>query len=1193
MRFPFLHHPLPPWRLLSPLFVVMFAQILIGQASYQAQIRGVVSDASGAVIPNATVTITEVGTNISQTGKTGQSGDYILRALRPSTYLVRAEAPGFGVVEKKNVVLAVDQETSLNFTLRPASTSTEVQVTEAAPLLDTESPALGTDITSLYVKEIPLLNRSFFGLVFLNAGVSETAGSGTADSYPSGTNFVSNGQRNATAEVRMDGALISAPEQGEGGNSNIYYEPSVEAVQEFKVQNNSFSAEFGSNGGTVVNMALKSGTNSIHGTAWWFGQRTVLDANDFFSNQAGLPRPDHSRDQYGFSLGGPIRKNRTFFFVDMERVLETDPVNIVATVPTVLERTGDFSRTLITDPNSGNIVPDLIFNPVPSGGVPTGIRPQFADNKIPTSMQDPIGQKILALYPLPNQTGNPDGTNNFRANTTSRTKTLQFDAKLDEQLSDGMHLAGRYSHLHSSNAVPTILGDGEFNDGLNQLTSVHNVGLQHDWTIKPTLLLSSRFALDRVSAPGFTNYPSATSVGFPSLLDSANPGISRMPAILTDSPWTSLYDQCCVDTKFAHTLYSYSSALAWTHGKHNFKFGGEQRLFFNNFQQPPYPTGYFHFAQNVTENVIGANNADQGNPFADILVGMGDYGGIAVYPAVANKSKDTGFYAQDDWKVSLKLTLNLGLRYEWSTPYTDRNNQLQFSNFTGDSGITVPGLRLNSGPLMGTTEFATPGNRHVPIDRNNWAPRLGFAYQLAPNTVVRGGAGIYYGMNVATNFQYTGSAFRKDGVVYFTQDNFQTRSATFENPFPKGLPTPQGKKYGPLADWGFANGNDLGTTTATNAEIYQWSFGVQRLLPGQLVVSADYSANRSTHLPWGGAGGICGCGNTTRDRNFIPSSVREQYNTVDLYNQLHNVVNNPFLPLFQGPGAIFNEPDSQYNNTQIPLINLLRPYPQFDGVFEGLPLLEASSFYNALQIRFEKKASHYISFEGGYTLAKSTDDSSAGRNAFIGTLASDNPQELDNLKAEHAISANDATHRLAMAIIADSPIGRGRWIGANMNRVLDGVVGGWTISSILTYQTGQPIDIGMSLPTLDDGNQRPNVICNPSSGVGAHHSALTGLSTFNSNCFADPGYEQPGNAPRYFSNLRTDGIHNIDIAIEKAFIPREGMKLELRGEFFNFFNTPRFAPPDTLYGDGTFGQISSTLQGSTPRHGQLGVRFEF
>jgi len=425
-------------------------------------------------------------------------------------------------------------------------------------------------------------------------------------------------------------------------------------------------------------------------------------------------------------------------------------------------------------------------------------------------------------------------------------------------------------------------------------------------------------------------------------------------------------------------------------------------------------------------------------------------------------------------------------------------------------------------------------------------------------------------------------------VVYFTQDNFQTQYATFANPFPKGLPAPQGKKYGPLADWGFANQNDLGTTAAENADVYQWSLGVQRLLPWQLVVSADYSANRSTHLPWGGGGSI-----STRDRNFISSAIRRRYNTQALYNQLHNTVNNPFQPLFTGPNAIFNEPDSQYSNPHIPLINLLRPFPQFDGSFEGLPLLSASSFYNALQLRFEKRASHYISFEGGYTFSKSTDSSAAGRNAFLGTLGSDNPQELDHLNAEHAISANDATHRLAMAIITDAPIGRGRWIGRDMNKALDGFVGGWTVSTILTYQTGQPIDIGMSQPTLDDGNQRPNLICNPSSGVGAHHSALTGLSTLNSNCFADPGYEQPGNAPRYFSNLRTDGIHEIDMALDKEFIPREGMRLEIRAEFFNLFNTPRFAVPDTLYGDSTFGQVSSTVSGSIPRHGQLGVRFEF
>jgi len=285
------------------------------QGAYRAQLRGVVSDSSGAVMANATVTITDMGTNISSVAHTNSAGEYEFTALRLSTYSVKAEASGFRPVEKTDVVLAVDQQSTLNFAMQPAGVSSTLEVTAAAPLLDTESSTLGTDVTNEYVKDIPLINRSFFGLTFLAAGVTETAGSGTTDNYPEGTNFVSNGQRNATAEVRLDGALISAPEQGEGATSNVYYEPSVEIIQEFKVENNSFSAEFGSNGGNVVNMVLKSGTNSFHGSGWWFGQRSGTDARDFFNPEPN-PKPNHERDQYGFSVGGPIKRDRTFFFFE-------------------------------------------------------------------------------------------------------------------------------------------------------------------------------------------------------------------------------------------------------------------------------------------------------------------------------------------------------------------------------------------------------------------------------------------------------------------------------------------------------------------------------------------------------------------------------------------------------------------------------------------------------------------------------------------------------------------------------------------------------------------------------------------------------------------------------------------------------------------------------------------------------------
>jgi hypothetical protein len=343
-------------RLFLPVLVgasLLLSGSASAQTSYTAQIRGTVIDQSGAVVQNAKVTITNVGTNISTTAKTDSKGLYLLTGLRPDRYFLRAEAQGFRVQEKQNVILQVDQQTTIDFTLAPAGLATTIEVTQAAPLLDTESANLGTDVTNEYVRDIPLYNRSIFGLVFLAGGVTETTGAGIQDNYPSGTNFVSNGQRNATAEVRLDGSPISAPEQGEGGNSNVYYQPSVEIVQEFKLQNNSFSSEFGNNGGTVMNVVLKQGTNNFHGSGWWYGQRSAFDARDYFNPG---PKPDHLRDQYGFALGGPIKQNKTFFFLDFEKVRAQDPVNLEGIVPTDLERTGDFSQsqTNLVDPNDPN-----------------------------------------------------------------------------------------------------------------------------------------------------------------------------------------------------------------------------------------------------------------------------------------------------------------------------------------------------------------------------------------------------------------------------------------------------------------------------------------------------------------------------------------------------------------------------------------------------------------------------------------------------------------------------------------------------------------------------------------------------------------------------------------------------------------------------------------------------------------------
>ncbi len=1258
------------------------------QGSYRAQLRGTVSDASGAVVRGVTVTITDVGTNIASVSRTDDKGEYFFTGLRPSTYSVKAELKGFRAEEKTGVVLAVDQQASLNFMLSPASVSEKMEVTAIAPLMDTDNATLGTDITHEYINEIPLLGRDYFGLTFLAAGVTEVAGSGTSDNYPSGTNFTSNGQRNATAEIRMDGALISAPEQGEGGNTNVYYEPLVDSVQEFKVENNSFSAEFGNNGGTVVNMVLKSGTNAFHGTGWYFLQRPQMDARDFFNPKyvVGDPtpnaKPDTKRDQGGFSLGGPIKKNRTFFFVDFEKVRNLSASSGVATVPTAQERMGDFSglTNIIYDPKQPLIPCSPPTNP------PTMCRPPVANGGIiPVGERDPIGMAVLNLFPQPT---NPNEFYNYNYTTLANGPDYQFDIKLDHQINDKNRVSGRYSRGWSNYTTPLTLGDGFDNDGIaSGVTLAQNGSFEYAWTVNPRIILTSHAAVDRVhelSLPGIPTISSfnaslpAGTQGLPAVFEQAN-GLDQMPTFNMQGnlPWNNLYDQCCIYTKFGHTLVSNSSQLVISRGSHLIKIGGEQRIFYNNFWQPNNPTGNLTFTDEVTSptpnNDYDASGNTSGNPLASLAFGYGDNinasSQLLVTPSVANRSLETGFYIQDDWKVNSKLTVNLGLRYEWSSPYTSRNNQLEFSNFTADSGVginfttlppgasaqgamsaqatmqSIPGLNLpTTEELYGTTQFATSSMRTVPTYRKDIGPRVGFAYAFDAKTVVRGGVGIYFGMSPATNFQYPGSAFRKTANLFFTNNDFVCgdgspacpNTASLENPFPGGFTGPQGRQYGQLANWGYQNPNDLGNTAARDADIYQWNLGMQREMPGEIVIGVDYVANRSTHLPWSG----------TNNRDYIPSSLLAQISQAVHYdndvtqgngigncdlnncvtNFLNTIVGNPFYSMFNTPctptpsNPCFNEVNSNYNQSVLPLSTLLTKYPQFAGDFEGLMLESANSWYNALQIRFQKRTTHHVSFEGSYTISKETDYSSAGRNNWVGALGLGQPQQLDNLSAEHSIGASDAPQRLAGAVVVDLPFGRNQWIGGNMNRGVDAVVGGWSVATLITQQSGQPMAIGLNNPLLANGSQRPDTVCSQlKSGTSMHDVALNWQANaaavgnslppvatfFNANCFADPGDNIPGNARRYFSGLRVDGIHNADLNLYKSFVPKEGMRVEVRAEIFNFTNHPRFGQPNSAVGSGpagssitnltnpAFGIITGDAPGQLPRYFQFGVRFEF
>jgi len=1187
-----------------------FPSLFWAQGTDTALVRGTVADTSGGVIPGATVTMTNDDTGVVDKAATDRLGRYIFEVLKPAPYTARVEATGFKSVERKNIVLRVGDQTDINFTLQVGSVTQTVEVKSAAPLLNTVSAALGTQVSRQYLINLPLENRDISNLTYLTPGITEVSGSGIGAT--GGTNFASNGQRYATAEIRLDGALASTPEGGEGGSTNGRYMPSVEALQEFTVQNNSFSAEYGNNGGTVISIVTKSGTNQFHGSGWYFMRRPGFDANDFFSNASGSPKGSYRHDQYGGSIAGPIIKQKTFFFFDYERFRDSAPNIILTSVPTAAERNGDFSQLLSSGRQLYN--PYQVACTTSSGGQDCERQP-FAGNIIPQKYWDPVGANVLNLYPMPNQAGDAQGFGNFGAKVIYPSPSYQLDVRVDHNFSDKSRLNARYSHNGGSTKQP----DPYFLEPTLYQSYTHNATLEHSWSVTPTLLWVNRIALMRQNNPQTTATPvDPESVGFPAVLvDNTYYHEKHFPNVSFDDGYQALglTNGCCTNTIETDTQWLIDSQLTRSKGRHNLKFGFEKRFFLNNFWQPDNTSGDLYFGPTGSAQSVFSPDSSQGNGLASLLLGWQDVnsGGVTARPRVANKSGETAFYVQDDWRVTDRLTLNLGLRYEWSTPYTERFNRNMFSCFNCDSGVFVPGVELigQSGTdyglwagrkILGTTQLATPSHRHANPDLNNVAPRLGFAYRLDNSTVIRGGVGVYYGLNFATNWQYGARAWNKYVSIPSSLDGGITACATLQNPYPLlSDPTcktpgpfigpPEGK-YGILTNWGYDNDNH-GSNTFQNAEIYQWNFGIQRQLPAQMMLDLNYSGSRSTHLPWN---------YSTENRNFIDAKTREKLGPA----ALGDLVPNPFQPFFvpvNGSKPLFSYTDiadSIYTNAYVPLGNLLHPFPQFPGAFSGFPLFVATSSYHSFQARFEKRTSHGLSLLGTYTFSKFLTNSDAGGNAWIGNLGFIGaPQDLTNLRAEKSVSGNDTPQRLVFAVLYELPLGRGRALGRDMNRFLDAVVGGWRINSLTTFQSGQPITIYESNNLLTDGHQRPNVAGNPCSGTDIHDVVSASLGSgpnlnanyFNSSVLSDPAPEYPGSAPRYFSNCRVQGINNTDLGISKRFTIKENMYIEARADAFNAFNRPRFGKPNEAFGDASFGLIFS--QANNPRHGQVGIRFVF
>lgn len=896
--------------------VFRFVPAAMAQGIDTALLRGTVTDSTGAVVPGATVTMTNVATGVSEKRPTDGAGRYLFADLKPAVYTAKVEATGFKTLIQDKIVLRVGQQTDLDLKLEVGQISQQVEVTAEAPLLNTVSGALGTEVSGQYMINMPLEGRDYSPLVFLAPGTTEVSNSqsGGGSMALGGTGFASNGQRYATAEFRLDGGLETNPEGGEGGTTNLQYKPIVESIQEFKLQNNSFSAEYGSNGGTIVSLVMKSGTNQFHGSGYYFFRRPELDANNFFNNASGQPIGPYAIDQYGGTVGGPIKKNRTFFFFDFEKDRNTAPGTTVTSVPTALQKQGNFSQTFNPD---GSL--NVIYNPFNQTCTTQQVctRLPFPGNIIPASMMNSIGKNLINLYPAANSAGEPvTGLENFTASYIYPNPAYQFDIKIDHNFSDSNRIFARYSR-----AITTSYTPDDFYAPQVSYYRTNEGAVADTWTISPKTLWTNRLNLHRFyNSFGVTPTVSPSSVGFPKALTD-NPWYetpNTLPDISVIGYQGLVTDACCTTSLETDTQWSFSSIVDKIVGSHELRFGGERRIFLNNYFQPSDTNGGFEFnpAQTMQSNV--APNPLQGNGLASMLLGVFDgNSGLGELPSVANKSNETSAFIQDNWRVTSRLTVNMGLRYEFSTPYEERYNREQFSCFTCDSGINIPGI----GEIHGTTILASNSFRHADPVYHNIGPRLGFAYRLDSKTVMRGGAGIYYGMNFATNWQYGGTAWQYQLNFIPTLNNYVSQYATLSDPFPAGFVTPEQGKYGPLTLWGEGNGNHT-SNTFTNGQIYQWNYGFERELPGQWLLDINYSASHSVHLPWN---------YSTENRNVISTADREKYGTTGLYDNVPNPFQYLFVQLPGRPAPVINDPNSIYNFATVPQIDLLRPYPQFPG----------------------------------------------------------------------------------------------------------------------------------------------------------------------------------------------------------------------------------------------------------------------
>jgi carboxypeptidase family protein/TonB-dependent receptor-like protein len=1153
----------PLIRVASSTWIVCLALALIAPAvllaqSFTASVRGEVTDASQSPVPAAKITVTDVNRNLEHTAHTDVLGRYVITALPPSSYTLTVEAAGFQKFLHSAFRLDVQQQATIDAELGVGQIATSVEVEAAAPLLNSTSAALGQVIQNRYITELPLIARNPYTLSYLTPGIV-----GSAGSYGSGdTNFVAVGTRNSTADVMLDGVSVTGSEPN-AGITSVLHTPSVEAVEEFKVQTSFFSAEFGNSGGAIINMVTKSGTNQFHGDGYWFHRGSSLNANSFFANRAGSPRPLTHRNLVGGTFGGPVKRNKTFFFAAYERTADASPTSRTASFPTLQQRTGDFSDWLTA---SGQQI--TIYNPfnLVTNSAGNIARTPFPGNIIPKSMLDPVAVNVTTYYPAPNLPGQPfTHVNNWFFQGVDVSAETKMEMKLDHNFSDKNRVSMRWSPRWYLGNQANNLGPGKPGDPWSaKHSTIGGQKSMFDFTRahNPSTVFSVRFGLVLNHYYSVPLVPfDLTTLGLPKvMLDNAT---TKEFPIFTTGNYMDIGDTGFVVQSQEQGHSQIIASMTKIIGGHNLKVGGEFKWNFLDYSLPGYPSGSFSFSQQITSQDRFASSPTQGNGFASMLLGWGSGSRYDIVPWVQDRNEYWAFYVQDDWKISRKLTVNLGLRYDLDRARWEKQNRFSYWDLSDPSPLNgkVPGL----GPLYGYMKFVDDNHASpYPTPKTNFQPRVGIAYALNDKTTLRTGYGLFYTLSRASVTGSIGTGFSAQPVVTWSNDSNLTRYATLSNPYPDGMLLPPGRSQGAMTFIG------LGANTVLPENIkpsyHSWNFSIQRQLPGSSVIEINYTGTHGEHL-------------------FVPIAslqlLNPQYWSLGR-NALTALVPNPFYGVITDPRSTLSLPTVAYNR-------LLRAYPQYSSASRDTGMAGGNTSYNALQIRYEKRFAHGLSMLAHYTISKMLDNCGDGTSNYDFLGGGTALQNFFNLKNERGLSASDIPRRLVVTFSYQLPVGKGRALGTNWGRVPNALLGGWSVSSFITMQAGPPIFVTQSGGTLWDATQRPNLVGDPSMPGSAADRIYR---YFNTAAFKQPATDTYGSAPREL-NYRAPGIRTADMAVLKNFAVTERMHGEFRLEMQNFANHPVFGTPNASFGSSSFGIISGYVSGIGPRTLQLGTKFLF